>query len=1191
MSNNGLSEDNPLYDAVQRGKDDPDSLRFDGDESDDTGGDSSGGSSDGGGGGGGSNVLVPSVGGSGGNSGGGGGNNDSAADSGDSSSEGIGEAGTTAVDPDNPLADAVEAGGGFVEDGQGNVTGGPDGDGTARTEAERTSNRPSVNNTSSAPAASASDSSAGQSQPTGGSTSTQQNNSSSTTQPGGSGGPDGDIFDEDDPRDDMSGEEILYGEGQKVTNENADELDTLDDGTVVSEETVEDVETEVLGQLNEATGNEGQGFQPEDVDITTAERDGETVLTAQVDESGQTKLEQEQDRMVEEQLFGRAQSQTEATLDSADVSFSEGQEGQIQAELTDSGRLEEAAAQNAGLSADDLFVGEEGQIRTRRQTPDVTFGEANAALNAGASGDSGRSGSNSPEDDLFSGPVGSAEDLTGFDVPGEGALVSEGQSNTESTGTGRDEAFGGTSDFEEDVRDAVEQVQGPIEDAAETTGDLFAIGGSAFAAGSPVTEDDPARAAGSDETGSRLGDVAEGTVLGASEVVNAPVAGIEAGEVALEGVDSAPITGGSAEESQDFVDDAAAAGALQAERAARAAQNNPFEFGGQLLGGAIVGSTAQTVARNGISRGRTPDLDGERAGRNVAGSDESSGLLADRGPNVEAELGRNAARGNVELNINADLRRRIDEQIQGGQQRVSGTIESAADAVDQAGETARQAPAAAADRATTAARNAEVSADAAVQAGRELAGEAPARVRQQLDEAASSASDTVRNAEVSADAAVQAGRARLSDASDRAELAARRARRDLGMPTVPRGTVTDGGSSSFLFDEGTGRADLSANIDRLGEQFDGLASSATDTVRGAEVSADAAVQAGLDRLSDASNRARLGARRARRDLGLSEPPRGFVTDREGSSFIGDTSTGRGQPLSLTDAADELTDRVRGLSDVGLRVDIGRPRSRTVDADDLEIDGEVGLSVDGDAMDGLRRSDSDGDADVQIFEVDADEAGDGTLALRRADTDTDARPRLDTDTRRRRSGFGLAPLAGGIAGGVGGVSTEPLRGGAIEGTESNLGFGTDAELGFGTGAGTDLGTGPQLDLEAGSDLGIGFETEEDLRLGPESGAGNRIDLGSGIDFGNDLDQRGEQPPRLETSIRFDGLAPGRPRGSAALPDTGSNREDELLSALEVDEDSFDSGIAGAREALGAGGAGGAAGDLGFSDDDAEDQLGF
>jgi len=52
--------------------------------------------------------------------------------------DGIGSAGTVPVDPSNPLYDAVKSGGGFVVDEDtGEVTGGPDGDGTARTEEER----------------------------------------------------------------------------------------------------------------------------------------------------------------------------------------------------------------------------------------------------------------------------------------------------------------------------------------------------------------------------------------------------------------------------------------------------------------------------------------------------------------------------------------------------------------------------------------------------------------------------------------------------------------------------------------------------------------------------------------------------------------------------------------------------------------------------------------------------------------------------------------------------------------------------------------------------------------------------------------------------------------------------------------------------------------------------------------------
>jgi len=51
---------------------------------------------------------------------------------------GIGSAGTTAVKPSNPLYESVKAGGGYVIDEEtGEVTGGPDGDGTAQTEAER----------------------------------------------------------------------------------------------------------------------------------------------------------------------------------------------------------------------------------------------------------------------------------------------------------------------------------------------------------------------------------------------------------------------------------------------------------------------------------------------------------------------------------------------------------------------------------------------------------------------------------------------------------------------------------------------------------------------------------------------------------------------------------------------------------------------------------------------------------------------------------------------------------------------------------------------------------------------------------------------------------------------------------------------------------------------------------------------
>jgi len=56
---------------------------------------------------------------------------------------GIGSAGTIPTKPSNPLYDAVKSGGGYVEDEDGNVSGGPDGDGTARTKSERMSNNSS----------------------------------------------------------------------------------------------------------------------------------------------------------------------------------------------------------------------------------------------------------------------------------------------------------------------------------------------------------------------------------------------------------------------------------------------------------------------------------------------------------------------------------------------------------------------------------------------------------------------------------------------------------------------------------------------------------------------------------------------------------------------------------------------------------------------------------------------------------------------------------------------------------------------------------------------------------------------------------------------------------------------------------------------------------------------------------------
>ncbi|MDS0284773.1 hypothetical protein, partial [Haloarcula onubensis] len=219
----------------------------------------------------------------------------------------------------------------------------------------------------------------------------------------------------------MTGEEILYGEGQKVTNQNYDELDTVD-GTVVREDTVRDVQTQALSSLNEQTGGEGQAFSTDDIEVTTAQRDGQQVVTAELTTAGQDKLTEERRRMTEEQLFSQVQSDTEAQLDRGeDITFTES-DGQVRAALTDEGRKQRVAAQNEGVSAEDLFVADDGTVRGRTQTPDITYGQANQAFNRSAQ-DVARSSSTKERDTEIDRAVSRFEGLTGTDIPGEGQAI------------------------------------------------------------------------------------------------------------------------------------------------------------------------------------------------------------------------------------------------------------------------------------------------------------------------------------------------------------------------------------------------------------------------------------------------------------------------------------------------------------------------------------------------------------------------------------------------------------------------------------------------------------------------------------------------------------------------------------------------------------------------------------------------
>jgi len=196
----------------------------------------------------------------------------------------------------------------------------------------------------------------------------------------------------------------------------------------------------------------------------------------------------------------------------------------------------------------------------------------------------------------------------------------------------------------------------PVADAAD---DAATAGGSIFAMGSPVTADDPARAAGSDSKGEGTGNAARGAVQGAGEIANLPqygVTAIEAGEVGRAFVESSPAVEGGRDGLDEFADDAIFAGQRTASNVAEQATDNPAEFGGELIGGAVVGSGAATAARRALgsssAAGSSVDVDtGAGSGSNLGTGGTGSLLDADALDEAQGVTGpsrRSRAAGRVQ---------------------------------------------------------------------------------------------------------------------------------------------------------------------------------------------------------------------------------------------------------------------------------------------------------------------------------------------------------------------------------------------------------------------------------------------------------------------------------------------------------------------------------------------------------------
>lgn len=453
----------------------------------------------------------------------------------DDEKESIGSAGTIPVSPDNPLYESVKSGGGYVEDEDGNVTGGPDGDGTAQTEEERTED---TDSTDSSGSSSDSGSSSGSSVPSpseriggssagatttpgatstnngsssgggdpafdpgadpddlsfgevsedellersgnstendssssSGASSTSSGNGSDSSESTSSPTDDGDTYPESDPRDDLTGEEILNGTGSKVTNQNADEFDNVD-GTVVREETVQQVEEQAVSQLNTSAAPESVQniieqstpesatvagvsipgpFDEDDVDVRTVERDGQTFLSAELNEQGQQQANTIQQRRREQAIeqarndaASQLQEQTDANLERGEDFTVSVEDGQVRTNLTEAGREAEiktdVAAQSDQFGTDDVLIDSSGDpfisTQARKEAiaaerEDVSADDIVIQQRRTESGDietqaviPGQGAAESDPQTQLDRSVATFENVTGTDIPGEGDVI------------------------------------------------------------------------------------------------------------------------------------------------------------------------------------------------------------------------------------------------------------------------------------------------------------------------------------------------------------------------------------------------------------------------------------------------------------------------------------------------------------------------------------------------------------------------------------------------------------------------------------------------------------------------------------------------------------------------------------------------------------------------------------------------
>jgi hypothetical protein len=857
----------------------------------------------------------------------------------------------------------------------------------------------------------------------------------------------------------------------------------------------------------------GAELREEDVEVV---RDGDK-LVAELSPVGEERIGNIASRQTDEQAERAVEEKLNQSFTNADVSVDNSGNVGVSEDVQNEATEQAIAESNPGVSEDDItFQNGEPVVQQSEQEnstnpaqqveeqtgldqgEDFTLArdDGNVSVNVTERGAQELRGRREQQEgDALTGIVTDIEGVTGVDLPGNRSVAGEARqkrANTESGELLGDADFslglGGPEDEVEQFADSLPgRAEGAVRPASEG---LFANTESLAPLIASTGREELAEQY--DRSLTTFGE--ELAPQAAAGLASLPGAVIEGGEAAV----------AAGERPRETAERVPGAAAIAANGIARAAGNNPEKTAAGLVGGTAAATGLLKAGRAvGGTRGARAAGLAVQPGEEIAVSALRSSRAA-RGaslpdvntptPSVEADVGPNAASGRLEVNVNADIRRSLDDMVGNTRSRGQDVFEGAENALN----TARNLP----DRARTAVRNGNFNADAAVSAGRARAGDAADATRARVGEAVETAAEapsaakdrvaqTTQNAAVSAEANAFAASERVGNLVQRAELGVRRARRDRGRPSVPRGFVTDADSSLLpgitdRVESATQQARLEARRARRDFEFPSIPRGyVTDSESGSLT----------DTVSSAFRQGRMEARRARRDAEFPSFPRGYVTDSE-SGGINTPDFDINNPLS-------------GLTDTSVRIDIGRPRSRSVDADRLEFEGQAGVEFRGELDEGSSGGNGgsgfESGEQPELFEVDADDAGNGQLQLRRTDTESrpDATARAESETTRRpdqeQPGTFLDRVRRAEAAfddvgeaGAGGVTAEQQT------QQSGVGVGERAEfepgissvdVGFeGVGVGTGIGAGVGLGQESGTET----RQEPGTEVGQEPGTETRIE---------------------------------------------------------------------------------------------------